>query len=156
MLTTRSLNSTLDRVFNLNGALDQMLEGHWADASSRVWVPALDVVEHKDAYTVYVELPGANASQVSVSFEKGVLTISGTKPATVDPSKGEVRVYAAERVTGTFERSLQLPEFVDAERISAQFTDGLLTVTIPKAQAAQARKIQVQASAPQQIEPKAA
>jgi len=156
MLTTRSLNSTLDRVFNLNHALDQMLDDHWTGPAARVWVPALDVVEQKDAYQVHVELPGANASQVSVSFEKGVLTISGTKPATIDPTKGEVRVYAAERVTGSFERSLQLPEFVDAEHISAQFTDGLLTVTIPKAQAAQPRKIQIQASAAQQIETKTA
>ena len=52
-------------------------------------------------------------------------------------------MYAAERVTGTFERSVRLPEFVDGERISAEFTNGVLTVTVPKAQAAQPRKIEI-------------
>lgn len=143
MLTTRSLNSTLDRVFTLNRALDQMLGDHWNGATAEVWVPAIDVVEKKDAYLMYVELPGAQRSQIAVSFEKGILTISGTKPA-IERNEEETRVYVSERMTGTFERSLRLPEFVDAEHISATFVDGLLTVTIPKAQAARPRKIQVQ------------
>ena len=155
MLTTRSLNSTLDRVFTLNRAFDHMLSDHWNGEPAEVWIPALDLVEKKDAYLALIELPGAKASQISVSFEKGVLTISGTKPA-IARDENETRVYVAERMTGTFERSLRLPEFVDAEHISAEFVDGLLTVTIPKAQAAQPRKIQIQANATQQIEPKAA
>ena len=153
MQTTRSLNSTLDRVFTLDHALGQMLGDHWNGARAEVWVPAIDVVEKKDAYVMYVELPGAQSSQISVSFEKGILTISGTKPA-IDRD-GETRVYVSERMTGTFQRSLQLPEFVDAEHIGAAFVDGLLTVSIPKAQAAQPRKIQVKAGATQ-ITPEAA
>lgn len=143
MMTTRSLNSTLDRVFTLNRALDHMLSDHWNGASAEVWVPAIDVVEKKEAYLMYVELPGAQRSQIAVSFEKGILTISGTKPA-IERNDGETRIYVSERMTGTFERSVRVPEFVDAEHISATFVDGLLTVTVPKAQAAQPRKIQVQ------------
>lgn len=142
-MTTRSLNSTLDRVFTLNRALDHMLSDHWNGASAEVWVPAIDVVEKKEAYLMYVELPGAQRSQIAVSFEKGILTISGTKPA-IERNDGETRIYVSERMTGTFERSVRVPEFVDAEHISATFVDGLLTVTVPKAQAAQPRKIQVQ------------
>jgi len=81
---------------------------------------------------------------VDVSFEQNILTIRGSKPASFDVStEGEVRVFAAERVHGSFERSVRLPEFVDADRIDANFANGLLTVTVPKAQAAQPRKITI-------------
>jgi len=82
--------------------------------------------------------------QVDVSFEQNVLTIRGTKPASFDVANdGELRVFAAERVNGTFERAVRLPEFVNADKISASFTNGLLTITVPKAEAAQPRKIAI-------------
>ena len=85
-----------------------------------------------------------NREQVDVSFEQNVLTVRGNKPASFDvAAEGEVRVFAAERVHGGFERSVRLPEFVDADRIEATFNNGLLTITIPKAQAAQPRKITI-------------
>jgi HSP20 family protein len=145
MLTNRSLTSTLDRMMTLNRALDQAFNSSWnGEQASRVWVPALDVLERHDAYVVQVELPGVEQSQIELSFEQNVLTIRGTKNSSFDSSKdGEMRVYAAERVTGSFERSIRLPEFVDGDRIAADFRQGLLTITIPKAQAARARKIEI-------------
>jgi len=149
MLTTRSLNTTLDRMMSLNRVLDQAMNGTWQnDSANRVWVPALDIVEKRDAYIVVAELPGVNQSNVELSFEQNVLTIRGQKNPSLDPAKdGELRVYAAERVAGTFERAIRLPEFVDSERITADLRDGLLAVTIPKATAAQPRKIEIKASA---------
>jgi HSP20 family protein len=145
MLTNRSLTSTLDRMMSLNRALDQAFSPTWSpDAAHRVWVPALDVVEKQDAYVVHAELPGVDQSQIDLSFEQNVLTIRGTKSSTFDPAKdGELRVYAAERVSGGFERAIRLPEFVDGDRISAEHRNGVLSVTIPKAQAAQPRKIEI-------------
>ena len=64
-------------------------------------------------------------------------------PALDVATEGEVRVFAAERVHGSFERAVRLPEFVDADRIDAAFTNGLLSITVPKAQAAQPRKITI-------------
>lgn len=143
MLTTRSLGTSLDRMLTFNRAFDQAFNGA---LGSRVWVPAMDVAERGDAYLVQTELPGVSPDQVEVSFEQNVLTIRGTKPASFDVSNdGELRVFAAERVHGTFERSVRLPEFVDADRIAASYTNGLLTITIPKAEAAQARRIEVRA-----------
>ncbi len=140
MMNTRALSS-LDRMLTLNRAFDQAFGGA---TGSRVWVPAMDVAERGDAYLVHVELPGVSPEQVEVSFEQNVLTIRGTKPATFDvAAEGEVRVFAAERVHGGFERSVRVPEFVDADRIEATFNNGLLTITIPKAQAAQPRKITI-------------
>lgn len=142
MLANRSLNFTLDR---MNRALDQALAADWT--ANRVWMPAIDVVEKKDAYVLYAELPGVDASKVDINFEQNVLTVRGAKESTIDATKqGELRVYAAERAHGAFERSIKLPEFVDGERISADFTNGLLTITIPKAKAAQARKIEIGAN----------
>jgi HSP20 family protein len=141
MLNTRTLGTSLDRMLTLNRALDQAFNGA---IGSRVWVPALDVAERGDAYLIYVELPGVSPEQVDVNFEQNVLTVRGTKPASFDvATEGEVRVFAAERVHGGFERSVRLPEFVDADRIEATFSNGLLSITVPKAQAAQPRKITI-------------
>jgi HSP20 family protein len=141
MLTTRPFGSSLDRMLTLNRAFDQAFNG---SLGNRMWVPALDVAERKDAYVIHLELPGVNPDQVDMSFEQNVLTIRGTKPASFDAQNdGEYRVFAAERMSGGFERSVRLPEFVDAEQIDASYENGLLTVTVPKAQAAQPRKISI-------------
>lgn len=146
MLNTRTPLSPIDRMLSLNRALDQAFGG----SGNRVWVPAMDVAERRDAYIVHAELPGVSPEQVDVSFEQNVLTIRGSKPATYNSNAndGEVRLFAAERVHGGFERAVRLPEFVDAERIEASFSNGLLTVTVPKAKAAQLRKINVNVAAP--------
>ena len=141
MLTTRPFGTSLDRMMTLNRAFDQAFNG---SLNSRVWVPALDVAERRDAYVVHLEVPGVSPDQVDITFEQNVLTIRGTKPASFDTqADGEYRVFAAERVSGNFERSVRLPEFVDAEQIEASYANGVLTVQVPKAQAAQARKITV-------------
>ena len=138
-------NRTFDRMLSLNRALDQALGAALnGEAVRRVWVPALDLVEKHDSYQIFVELPGVSREQIELSFEQNVLTIRGTKQPSVDSSaNGELRVYLAERVQGTFERSLRMPEFVDGDNIAAEFHNGLLVVTIPKAQAAQARRIEI-------------
>jgi HSP20 family protein len=143
MLTPRALNSTLDRMITLNRAIDHAF-ANGLSGQSRAWVPAIDVVEKKDAYLLYAELPGVDASQVDISFEQNVLTVRGTKKTAIEATpESELRVYAAERVTGNFERTVRLPEFVDGQKIGAEFNNGLLTITVPKAQAAQARKIEI-------------
>lgn len=149
-MITRARTSTLDRMLTLNRALDQAFAGAFAEAGSRLWVPAVDVIEKKDAYVIACELPGVDASQVDVSFEQTVLTIRGTKTGGFE-SAGEVRVFAAERVSGAFERAVRLPEFVDGDHITAEFRNGLLTVTVPKAQAAQPRRIAIDTLGP--VEP---
>jgi HSP20 family protein len=144
MVSTRSRGTALDRMFTLNRALDQALTATFGEGGSRLWVPPMDVAERTDAYLVHAELPGVDPSQVEVSFEQNVLTIRGTKPALLEAAQqGELRVYSNERVSGSFERSLRFPDYVDADRIEASFQHGLLTVVIPKAQAAQPRKIEI-------------
>lgn len=143
MLTTRAMSPSLDRILATSRVLNE-----FSGARSHAWVPAMDVIERRDAYLVYLELSGVNPENTEVQFEHNVLTIRGTKPASFDASQdGELRVFSAERAHGGFERAIRLPEFVDAEKIDASFENGLLTVIVPKAEAAQARKIRIHAGA---------
>src|ERR687895_2397437 len=150
-MTNRSLTSTLDRMWTLNRALDQALSAGFDRASRapQLWVPAMDVAEKADAYLINVELPGVDPEQVEINFEQNVLTVRGTKPSSFDGSNGEYRVFTAERVSGEFERSVRLPDFVDSDRIEASYAHGLLRIVVPKAQAAQPRKIEIRPGTPE-------
>ncbi|MGH7671146.1 MAG: Hsp20/alpha crystallin family protein [Gemmatimonadaceae bacterium] len=147
MIATRSLSSTLDRMLSMNRGLDGAPAGQRREFDG-LWVPALDVTERKDAYLVILELPGVDPKDVDISFEQNVLTVRGTKASTLAAGDNEMRVYANERVSGMFERAIRLPEFVDGDNITAQSANGLLEITIPKAQVAQPRKIEIKAATP--------
>lgn len=143
-MLNRSMTSTLDRMLTLNRALDEAFTNSVnGNEAARLWVPAIDLFEKKDAYVVRAELPGVERSSIEITFEKNILTVSGQKSAMFEGRDEEIRVFAAERVTGGFSRALRMPEHVDGDRISAEYKDGLLTITVPKAEQAQARKIEV-------------
>ena len=145
MLTGRTLNSTIDRMMTLNRVLDEALASSLNGGSEpRAWVPAIDVVERRDAYLIALEIPGVDPASIDVSFEQNVLSVRGSKPMGFELGKdSELRVYSAERVVGNFERSVRLPDFVDGEKIEAEFQHGVLFLTVPKMQAAQPRKIAI-------------
>ena len=142
-MLNRSVTTTLDRMMTLNRALDEAFTNSVNGETARVWVPAIDLIEKKDAYIVRAELPGVERSAIDISFEKNILTISGQKNALLEGKDEELRVFAAERVSGSFSRSLRMPDYIDGDKIGAEYKDGLLTVTIPKAELAQPRKIEV-------------
>lgn len=149
MIATRTVSPTLSRMQLLNHALDRAFTTSWDTAAGRMWVPALDVSERNDAYLVTIELPGVDPQTVDISFEQNILSVSGAKAtALAAANDAEVRVYANERASGAFERSIRLPEFVDGDNISAQSANGVLEITIPKAQVAQPRKIEVKVATP--------
>src|SRR3954470_23196667 len=143
-MLNRTMNSTLDRMMTLNRALDEAFTGTANGTESpRLWVPAIDLFEKKDAYVVRADLAGVERSNIEITFEKNILTISGQKSAMAEGRDEEIRVFAAERVSGSFSRSLRMPEYIDGDRIAAEHKDGLLTITIPKAEVAQPRKIEL-------------
>ena len=101
-----------------------------------------------DAFVIAADLPGVHLENVDIQFDRGTLTISGARGATLPASeKGQLRVFSSERATGSFARSVRLPEHVDPEKIDATLTDGVLTVQVPKAASALPRKIPVRANA---------
>ena len=112
----------------------------WATA------PAMDVAETDKAYEVTAELPGMSESDVEVVASNGVLTIKGEKKEEKEEKKKDY--YLSERRYGSFERRMQIPEDVNADKIEAAFKKGVLTVTLPKKAEAQkpTKKIEVKAS----------
>jgi HSP20 family protein len=112
------------------------------DSGGASWVPAVDIFEQPDAIRITAELPGVKPEQLKISLETNVLTIHGSKEQ-VAQERTE-RVHRYERTYGAFERSFTLPTSVDAGNIKASYEHGVLTVTLPKAEKAKPRQIEVQ------------
>ena len=126
--------------------LDRALSETAEDASSASvsWIPHVDIREEAERFVVVADLPGVEAKDISVTAEKGVLTVRGErrseKKSTAD---GYERV---ERATGTFLRRFTLPESAEAEAIKATHVNGVLEISIPKRPQEQPRRISVQAA----------
>ena len=105
------------------------------------WAPAVDIRENKDAFVIDAELPGMNREDVKVTVHEGVLTIQGERKQeeeTVDD-----RHHRVERVYGSFIRRFTLPENVDADSVKARFRDGVLSLSLKKAEPAEPKAIEV-------------
>jgi HSP20 family protein len=105
------------------------------------FTPALDVVERENEVVVRCELPGVKPSDVDVSVHDGLLTIKGERRSE-DVREGETWIRR-ESSYGKFERRLSLPKDTDPDGVSATYDAGVLSVTIPKPEKAQPRKIDV-------------
>ena len=126
-----------------------------ATASPRRWIPAMDLVETDEHFVLRADLPGLSESDVDLSLEQNVLTLSGERK-TEHEEQGE-GYYRLERSSGAFSRSLTLPEGVDGDAITARFDKGVLEVRIPKPEARKPRKLQIQVGdAPVPVEGRAA
>jgi HSP20 family protein len=105
------------------------------------WAPLGDVSENDNAYLVHAELPGVRKDQIDVQMQDRELVISGEIKETENG-----RRHRSTRRTGRFEYRTYLPGDVKADQVSAQLADGVLTVTVPKSEAAKPRRIEVKAS----------
>jgi HSP20 family protein len=106
-------------------------------------MPAVDVAETDKAYEITAELPGMEDKNVEVRLANGVLSIKGEKQE--EKEQKDKNYYRRERSFGSFERSFQVPDDVDADKIEASFKNGVLSVILPKSAEAQqqAKKIEV-------------
>ncbi len=137
---------SLERWSNLRDDLNSLFElPSWSSFARQGqlfggWSPALDLYEDKDNIVAVVELPGMQKEDIEISLHDGTLTISGErKSQTSNREKAE----RTERYIGRFRRSITLPTRVDANKISATYRDGILTVTLPKAEEAKPKQIAV-------------
>jgi HSP20 family protein len=121
------------------------LDWQYRDSAAAAWVPAVDIFEEPDAIRITAEVPGVRPDDVKITLENNVLTIHGTKQQVAE-EKTE-RVHRYERTYGTFERSFTLPATVDANAIKATYEHGVLTITLPKAEKARPKMIQVHVNA---------
>ena len=146
-----SENSTwpgFGRLLSLGEQLDTLFASPLAEWSPAqvfsAWNPALDVYQDKDTVTVHAELPGMKKEEIQVALQDGVLTISGERKSS--RNRNDTRVHCTERFEGSFQRSISLPAEVKADQVAAQYKDGVLTITLPKAEAAKPKQIEVKVS----------
>jgi len=103
-------------------------------------IPNVDISENKDNYSLTFEIPGMAKEDVKIWIEKDMLMVSGEKKLGL--KKDEVR-HLGERRFGKFERSFWIPDDADRENVKAEFDNGLLRVTVPKAAASRPREIKI-------------
>jgi len=118
----------------------------------RRWIPAMDLVETNEDFVLRADLPGLSEKDVNIELEDNVLTVSGERKSEHEERKEGY--YRVERASGSFSRSLTLPEGVDPESVKASFDRGVLEIRIPKPEARKPRRvaISVGGSAPKTIE----
>ncbi|MCB9850673.1 MAG: Hsp20 family protein [Phycisphaerales bacterium] len=105
--------------------------------------PAVDIIESPDELTLFADMPGLRPEDVDIHFENGMLTIHGT---VAERQPQQTRFLRREYGVGDFERSFRIGETIDAEKISAEYVDGVLKLHLPKVAAARPRKIEVKGS----------
>ena len=130
----RTMEDTINRLWRGYG-------GESADPAVEGWSVPLDVVREGDKIMVHASLPGVDPENIDVSVEDSVLTITATTNADVEREEGEYLMR--ERRTGSFHRALRLPDTVDTERIQPGYKNGVLTITIPKAESKKAKRLKV-------------
>jgi len=126
--------------------LTRMMEeflNHAHPSEMTVWGPNVDIVENADGFEIHAELPGVKQDEVKITLHDNVLTLSGEKKQEITEDKDNV--LRIERSYGRFERSFSLPTTVKSDAVHAVYEDGVLKITLPKAEAAKARQIQIEA-----------
>jgi HSP20 family protein len=146
VMTTRRALDPFQNLRRLNSLLDDAFAKWPAQpdengALTASWAPVCDVFEDRDSVKIVAEIPGVRPEDVKISIENQVLTIRGEKKQVAE-EKTE-RVHRYERSYGLFERSFALPNLVDADKVEAKYDNGILTVTLPKAERARPREISV-------------
>jgi HSP20 family protein len=133
--TRPGLEFGFGRLSSLQNELERLFEGQAA------WVPALDVQEDKDSFRVRVELPGLKREDIEVSLDDGAVVISGERK--VETLTEGTEVHRQERYYGKFSRALTLSSAITEDKVTAAYKDGILTVTLPKAEEAKPKTVTV-------------
>jgi HSP20 family protein len=115
--------------------------GTGGNGGLRRWHPAMDLVETDEHFVLRADLPGVDENDVKVELEDSVLSISGERRHEQEVKKGGY--YRIERATGSFARTLTLPDGIDADAVQASFDKGVLEVRIPKPAERQPRRVAI-------------
>ncbi|MDH3575672.1 MAG: Hsp20/alpha crystallin family protein [Desulfobacteraceae bacterium] len=141
---TRGLRSPLNELARLQQQMDKwqgaLSEGAFPIPAAGVF-PLTNVTEDKDNYYVRAELPGINSDELDIQVTVKGISISGERKIPVEGNN--VKYHRREREAGKFSRTINLPEDVDVNKVDASLNNGILTVTIPKAEIAKPRQISI-------------
>jgi len=147
----QSFRSEMDRLFDRFGfpSLRRVfdIEPAWRSASSFSFsVPAIDMSEDERVYKISAELPGIDAKDIDLSVSGDMLVLKGEKRQ--EREEKDKNYHFSERAYGSFQRSFQLPSSVDRDKVAADFSKGVLTITLPKTAAAQKpqKKIEIKSA----------
>lgn len=133
------LRREMDRLF------ERVFEPKWTEVEAMTeWWPRIDLSETDAALVVKAEIPGVEAKDIQVSLQDQVLTVKGEKRQ--EKEEKDEQYHRVERSYGSFARTVTLPATVDPEKVTADFKDGLLTITLPKTPAAKGTFIPVKAA----------
>jgi HSP20 family protein len=132
------VQSEINRVFDnfLHGCAraDETFQGSY-------YTPAVDIAEHDNEFIVKMELAGVSKEDVKISLESNILTIKGEKKQ--EKEEENKNFHRLERSYGSFQRSFTLPTTVKSDKIDAVFTDGVLSVTLPRMEESKPKQIEV-------------
>ena len=119
--------------------LDRLTQRVLGNGASPAVMP-MDAYRHGESFVVHFDLPGADPGSIDLTVEKNVLTVSAQRQW--QPAEGD-QILASERPQGSFTRQLFLGESLDTDRIEATYDAGVLTVTVPVAEQAKPRKVEI-------------
>jgi len=133
-LTARDPFALMESLFN-----GEMSRGE--ELSNRTWAPPVDVRETEESFVVTAELPGLSKDDISITLENNILKLAGERRFERDTKEEEF--HRIERSYGSFTRAFSLPSRVTSDNVAAEFKDGILTITVPKAAEARPRRIEI-------------
>ncbi|UCE63714.1 MAG: Hsp20/alpha crystallin family protein [Nitrospirota bacterium] len=141
----RELDELQNRISTLFGRAPVRKEGDKQEALRVAeWAPLVDITEDEKEYTIKAELPDVKKDDVKISVQNDVLSITGERKYEKE-EKGK-KYHRVERAYGSFSRSFTVPEDADADRVSAEFKDGLLQVHLPKSEKVKPKTVEVKVS----------
>ena len=137
-----SMEREFNKLFNSFGKRFGSGESDSSDEyENAVWMPLTDIKEDRDNFYVLLDLPGISKDDVRVGYNDGQLTISGERKQ--EKESKESKYHRVERVFGRYYRTFTLPQKVKEDRIEAEFKDGQLTITVPKAEEAKPKELEI-------------
>lgn len=141
-LTVLNPSREIEDIYNRMGQLMNMALGDFTNLETTdiPWTPLADFRETDDAYVVNAELPGLRRDQIQLEIQERELIITGEIREDTD---GDGRRHRSSRRTGRFEYRTYVPSDIKPDKVKAKLHDGILTVTVPKAEAAKPRQIQI-------------
>ena len=135
-----NLRNEMDRIFN------DLMPFRWSledsEMETGIWAPVADLSETDDSYLIETELPGLNKKDINITYQDKMLTIEGErKKEKEEETNGYLR---SERYFGTFKRSFVLPAAIREDKIKANFKEGVLKITIPKAEKSKRKTVTIE------------
>lgn len=111
------------------------------DFANAVWSPLTDIKEDENKYSLHLDLPGVKKEDVKITFNNGQIAISGER--NFEKEENNSKYHRVERAFGKYYRAFSLPEKIMEDKIEAEFKDGILNISIPKAEEAKPKQIEV-------------